>query len=94
MTIGTDSTADVVDSSCDSWALEDDNIFLHHQDLALRNAAWNEEEAQEPTVDGRSSPRIQPRAWQRQLFLPSGADVTVSAYRNWSISTVALTVAL
>lgn len=57
--------------------LEDDNIFLHHQDLALRAAAWHEE-----AQDSRSR-RIQPRAWQRQLFLPSGADVTVSAYRNW-----------
>lgn len=52
--------------------LEDDNIFLHHQDLALRGAEGTEGGA-----------HVQPGGWRRELYLASSADVMVAAYRTW-----------
>ncbi len=77
--------------------LEDDNIFLHHQDKTLRSphphntggagirknkrAQLLQEEHSEEAEEEEED--VLARAWQTRYYLPSRADSLVAAYRRW-----------
>ena len=70
--------------------LEDDNIFLHRQDLALRRPLHRRLPA--PARPGRRPRGLEAEeldedllapGWKRRVYLPSESDALVVAYRAW-----------
>jgi len=67
--------------------LEDDNIFLHHQDKTLRSPHIRTNKRAQLLQEEYSSVEeeedVLARAWQTRYYLPSRADSLVAAYRRW-----------